>query len=972
MRYLYFVLLIFITGMSSGQDLIYTISALNGNETSPLDSILVENVSNKTSILFSDLPPRKDYIINLTQKAFQGTTSSGLTSESRFRILQNQPGMATIALGNDVSGNGSIAVYNLLGQKVMEANNLSFFPNQLLSLKVGIPGQFLVKVFYKGKTSSFKVMGASSGGSITLQQQSGNSGEVFLKKGIASGLADFQFLTGDSLRISVYRRSFYAYPKSFRITQSAEIQYVLITNSADVSGISNAYVSLEGKFKLDSFNLADGLAILTPERNGVALKYGDIFVAENDTAGYLRKVISVNSNNGKFMLQTIPAGLQEVFVNKELKMSTVWMDPLTPVSSQSSLDALSRAFTDAGGVVHPVLIVYDLGNGIRQVVSPLHSPGTDKPLFPTIQGNKENLSIQVNPNDKFRISMSNGNLQLSEEGDLSFRFVGKGRIDEVTKSSLGELGWGRVTVNGQGKIKSDLSFSIAEAVGLNLPPQQVMTVRKVSIKFLIDGIPVWVDFRIELNQQLELRTQGTLNGTWKIDQSCSFNQGWEYYGEKSQFTPLFNGSMEYPKLPVALSGNSDAYARLSIFPSTAIQIYGRPLFSARQIPFTVIDHSARLQQVSATTGLRSFTAWNSIIEEGGELQTTGNLECAGLDGADFDSGKLELVKSVRWRAPVKLTTQFVNPGKVHFSSALDLVFRVSDNAGLPVPGCTVFIRGEGTFRDELMISNASGETTFQWTVGSKPGFNDFTTQIFNAAGDIISVVRDSVEVYDKDAYGTVTVDGKDYKTKKFGTAVWMVENLAYLPSVTPPKPGSNTEAYYYVKGYYGNNVAEAKQAPGYALYGVMYNWKAATKGETPAPGGTIRGICPQGWHIPGDQDWATLWAYLVDNGYGFGGSGNRIAKAMAAKSGWNASSYSGTPGNNPASNNSSEFNAVPGGFRCTDALDFVQQGMFASWWQAVPRDETNGYHWGFNYDTSQLIKYYSPRGRGYFVRCVKD
>ncbi|HNX78611.1 MAG TPA: hypothetical protein PKJ24_01955, partial [Prolixibacteraceae bacterium] len=115
MRYLYFILLIFITGMSSGQDLIYTISALNGNETSPLDSILVENVSNKTSILFSDLPPRKDYIINLTQKAFQGTTSSGLTSESRFRILQNQPGMATIALGNDVSGNGSIAVYNLLG-----------------------------------------------------------------------------------------------------------------------------------------------------------------------------------------------------------------------------------------------------------------------------------------------------------------------------------------------------------------------------------------------------------------------------------------------------------------------------------------------------------------------------------------------------------------------------------------------------------------------------------------------------------------------------------------------------------------------------------------------------------------------------------------------------------------------------------------------------------------------------------------
>jgi len=403
-----------------------------------------------------------------------------------------------------------------------------------------------------------------------------------------------------------------------------------------------------------------------------------------------------------------------------------------------------------------------------------------------------------------------------------------------------------------------------------------------------------------------------------------------------------------------------------------MNIYGVPVMSARQMPFTDIDHMARNHQVTTLSGIRDFTPWNSKLMEGADYQVSGDLSAAGREDLKFDSGVVELKRATPWTSPVKLILQPLSEKKVHLSSPVNLLFRVTDSSGLPVPGCAVFLQGDGSFREQLVISNAAGVASFDWTVGAKPGFNDFTALIYDAAKEVISSVRDSVEVYDKDAYGTLTVDGKVYKTKKFGNAVWMVENLATLPSVTPPLPGSNTDPYYYVYGYYGTSVEEAKQVPGYSLYGVMYNWKAATKGETPPQGGAIRGICPQGWHIPGEQDWADLWAYLVNNGYGFGGSGNRIAKAMASKTGWNTTSFSGTPGNDPASNNSSEFNALPGGFRCTDALNFVQKGMFASWWNAAPRDEINGFHWGFNYNTSQLLKYYSPKGRGYFVRCVRD
>jgi uncharacterized protein (TIGR02145 family) len=257
-------------------------------------------------------------------------------------------------------------------------------------------------------------------------------------------------------------------------------------------------------------------------------------------------------------------------------------------------------------------------------------------------------------------------------------------------------------------------------------------------------------------------------------------------------------------------------------------------------------------------------------------------------------------------------------------------------------------------------------------VDSKPGFNDFKARIVDADMHVISEVRDSVQVIDKDAYGTVVYDGKTYKTKKYGSAVWMTENLAYLPSVSSPTPGSGTQPYYYVPGYYGSNVNEAKAVAGYSLYGVMYNWLAATNGEYSSTGGNIRGVCPLGWHLPGEKDWSDLWTFLVNNGYGFGGSGNQVAKAMASKNNWNSSGFTGTPGNDPGSNDSSEFTGLPGGFRCTEALNFTNEGNIATWWSSLNRDSDYAYHWGFDNTSSVLVRYYSLKARGYFVRCVKD
>ena len=208
-------------------------------------------------------------------------------------------------------------------------------------------------------------------------------------------------------------------------------------------------------------------------------------------------------------------------------------------------------------------------------------------------------------------------------------------------------------------------------------------------------------------------------------------------------------------------------------------------------------------------------------------------------------------------------------------------------------------------------------------------------------------------------------DGNAYQTVTIGTQVWMAENLRYLPSVVGPWRGSITAPYYYVYDYDGTDVNAAKGTSNYSTYGVLYNWIAAVN------------ACPAGWHLPSNDELTEMENYLADNGYNYdgttGGGRDKIAKAMAATSGWNSNSNNGAVGNTDYAEyrNKSGFTALPGGYVYSGG-SFDGIGHYGFWWSSTESNASSSWaHYLSNASGSVGSFYYGKYG-GHSVRCLRD
>ncbi len=192
------------------------------------------------------------------------------------------------------------------------------------------------------------------------------------------------------------------------------------------------------------------------------------------------------------------------------------------------------------------------------------------------------------------------------------------------------------------------------------------------------------------------------------------------------------------------------------------------------------------------------------------------------------------------------------------------------------------------------------------------------------------------------------IDGNVYKTIKIDTQIWMAENLKVTRFRNGDQIQNVDDAIKWENlldaafcNYQNNKIFGKK-------YGNLYNWNVVNDS---------RGLCPEGWHVPSDEDWQILSDFL---------GGNNVAGNKMKETGFK---HWAEP--NEGATNESGFTALPGGGR-DEYGKFIINKYGGHWWSSTEDGSIDGLVRSIYYGYGSLMRDSYHKNSGFSVRCLKD
>ncbi|HLF35516.1 MAG TPA: FISUMP domain-containing protein [Cyclobacteriaceae bacterium] len=304
--------------------------------------------------------------------------------------------------------------------------------------------------------------------------------------------------------------------------------------------------------------------------------------------------------------------------------------------------------------------------------------------------------------------------------------------------------------------------------------------------------------------------------------------------------------------------------------------------------------------------------------------------------------------------PITETISLENPEFENYENEFTLKIQNGDDKKTRVSSAEIKIDGVIIAGPSDFSKNVSSITK---EITGLTNTSTLEVRLISTPGSFIILSIDGILKPDSTGTFIDNRDNTEYSYIKIGQQYWMQENLAYLPAVSPPWDGSSTDPFYYVYGYESNDVTEAKNSGYYNAYGVLYNWQAATNGESGSDDvpSDVQGVCPAGWHLPSIYEWDILVDYL---------GGDSIAgKKLKSESGW----Y-----NNGNGDNSSGFTGLPASLRDAGDGDFDPDGEYGLWWSSSEYSSDQAWGRNMNWSYDDITRGYYFKSVGLSIRCVKD
>ena len=282
------------------------------------------------------------------------------------------------------------------------------------------------------------------------------------------------------------------------------------------------------------------------------------------------------------------------------------------------------------------------------------------------------------------------------------------------------------------------------------------------------------------------------------------------------------------------------------------------------------------------------------------------------------------------------------------------------------------ISGEVTSDGELYVT----ERGFCWSLLPEPTIIDDHIISGSGNGNFTGIIDDLFydSTYYARAYATngagisygdsvvvilgavIDVDGNVYRTVEIGDQIWMAENLKVTHYKNGDKIAKVSDAPIWSTSSVGTYCNYGFDDSNANTYGSLYNKKAIIDD---------RGIAPEGWHVPTDEEWKELERFIGISESELGRwtfRGEDEGDDLKSISGWN---YNG--------NGTDEygFNLFPAGLISYDGqFHVIGQGS-----RLATSTLYDGYYMiyrEFFYNSSQIDRGVLTTNSGISVRCVKD
>ncbi|TVR70958.1 MAG: hypothetical protein EA408_09840, partial [Marinilabiliales bacterium] len=334
----------------------------------------------------------------------------------------------------------------------------------------------------------------------------------------------------------------------------------------------------------------------------------------------------------------------------------------------------------------------------------------------------------------------------------------------------------------------------------------------------------------------------------------------------------------------------------------------------------------------------NYADYEPVMAEVTTAEITGITHSTATSGGEvIDDGGAEVTeRGVVWSITENPTTDpLEHDGMISDIEGGTGVFTV-DLTGLD-PGTHYYVRAYATNSEGTAYGNQVSFTTYDGTVGD--------------------------------------VDGNLYPTVIIGDQVWMAKNLrvtSYSDNSQITTGLDDAGWSTAVEGAY--TVFPHESVDGIdndeemlSAYGALYNWYAIETGN----------LCPDGWHVPSEQEWMQMIEYIVINypEYDYNNVGNALKSCRQIDSPLDGecSTYEHPRWEydvDQFGTNEFRFNALPGGQRDNQG-SFSDIGLYGFWWSSE-FDLDNANYNMISYTEGEVSHASGFKNRGHSVRCVSN